>query len=272
MNALASDRAFAGSIPQLYERYLVPLIFEPYAADLAHRVSLRAPSRVLEIAAGTGCVTRQLARALPPGASLVASDLNQPMLDHAAAVGTARPVEWRQADAMQLPFPDASFDAVACQFGAMFFPDKVRAFSEARRVLRAGGVFIFNVWDRIEENHFADTITVALANAFPDNPPGFLERVPHAYHDPAVVVRDLAQAGFAEAPDFVTLPARSRADSPRTPVVAYCEGTPLRSEIEAPGESRLRDAVEIATRAVAARFGTGVVDAKIQAHVIAVKR
>ena len=89
------------------------------------------------------------------------------MLDHAADIGTARPVEWRQADAMQLPFEDAEFDAVVCQFGAMFFPDKAKAFAEARRVLRPGGVFLFNVWDRIDENEFADMVTTALAAVFP---------------------------------------------------------------------------------------------------------
>src|SRR5437764_7463042 len=103
MHAPDVDTVFAGSIPQIYEQYLVPLIFEPYAADLASRVALRQPARVLEIAAGTGVVTRQLARALPSDVTIVATDLNQPMLDHAAAIGTSRPVEWCQADALQLP-------------------------------------------------------------------------------------------------------------------------------------------------------------------------
>src|SRR5688572_13954312 len=105
-----ADTVFAGSILQLYGRYLLPLIFEPYAADVASRVALRQPSRVLEVAAGTGVVTRQLANALPPDVSILATDLNQPMLDQAAAAGTSRPVEWRKADALQLPFPDAAFD------------------------------------------------------------------------------------------------------------------------------------------------------------------
>ena len=124
MSTPGSDAVFAGSIPELYDTQLVPLIFEPYAADLARRIAALAPSRVLETAAGTGVVTRALARALPASTELVATDLNQPMLDHAAAIGTARPVTWQKADAMQLPFGDATFDVVACQFGAMFFPDK----------------------------------------------------------------------------------------------------------------------------------------------------
>jgi SAM-dependent methyltransferase len=151
-----SDKVFGGSIAEVYHSHLVPLLFESYAKDLAHRLASRPFSRVLEVAAGTGVVTRKLASALPAGTAIVASDLNQAMLDVAAAAGTARPVEWRQADAMQLPFPDGGFDAVVCQFGAMFFPDKPRAFAEARRVLRPGGKLVFSVWDRIEENEFAD--------------------------------------------------------------------------------------------------------------------
>jgi len=165
-----SDTVFAGAVPEMYETLMVPLIFEPYALDLADRLAPRSPRRVLEIAAGTGVVTRRLAARLPAGATIVATDLNQAMLDHAASVGTARPVEWRQADAMQLPFPDRSFDAVVCQFGVMFFPDKAKAFAEARRVLAAGGVFLFNAWDRIEDNEIADTVTAALAVLYPADP------------------------------------------------------------------------------------------------------
>jgi len=266
------DSAFAGSIPQFYERYLVPLIFEPYAADVASRAARRKPSRVLEVAAGTGVVTRRLAAVLAPGVSIVATDLNQPMLDHAASVGTDRPVEWRQADAMQLPFPNESFDVVVCQFGAMFFPDRSHAYAEARRVLRPGGLFVFNVWDRIEKNEFADAVTRALAAPFPGDPPRFLARIPHGYHDPGVIADDLARAGFVRPPEITTLAERSRAVSPRIPALAYCQGTPLRSEIEARGASRLAEATDIATAAMEGRFGPGAVDGKIQAHVVAIER
>src|SRR6266851_4342243 len=186
-----TDKVFTGSIPKLYETYLVPLIFEPYAADLVSRVVSRSPSRVLEIAAGTGVVTRKLAPVLPESVSIVATDLNQPMLDLASEVGTKRPVEWRQADAMQLPFESGVFDAVVCQFGVMFFPEKSKAFSEARRVLKSGGAFMFNVWDRIEENEFADTVTTALESVFPNDPPRFMARTPHGYHRPATIAQDL---------------------------------------------------------------------------------
>jgi SAM-dependent methyltransferase len=272
MGGSGSDKVFAGPIPRFYETYLVPLLFEPYAADLASRLSARAPGAVLELAAGTGVVTRALASALPDSVPIVASDLNQPMLDQACALGTRRPVAWRQADAMQLPFPDGTFDAVVCQFGVMFFPDRARAFSEAHRVLRPGGVLIFNVWDRIEENEFADTVTAALGALFAEDPPRFLARTPHGYHAPARIAQDLGQGGFTEPPGIVTLAARSRARSPRDPAIAFCQGTPLRSEIEARDASRLGEATDVAAAAIGRRFGRGEVDGKMQAHVITVER
>ena len=266
-----TDKVFAGSIPRLYEEYLVPLIFEPYAVDLAARVAALRPARALEIAAGTGVVTRKLAATLPDDASIVATDLNPAMLDQARAVGTRRPVEWRQADALQLPFDDGSFDAVLCQFGVMFFPDKAKAFSEARRVLRRGGVLLFNVWDRIEENEFAQAVTDALATVFPADPPRFMARTPHGYFDRAAIARDLKQGGIDAAPQIDTLAARSRAPSPRHPAVAYCQGTPLRNEIEARDKTRLEEATDIAAEAIAGRFGRGPVDGAIQAHVVRVE-
>ena len=265
------DKVFAGSIPKLYETYLVPLIFEPYAVDLVTRLTARPVSRLLEIAAGTGVVTRALASALPESAAIVATDLNQAMLDQAAAVGTKRAVEWRQADAMQLPFPDASFDAVVCQFGVMFFPDKAKAYAEARRVLKPGGLFIFNAWDRIEDNEFADVVTSALQTMFPKDPPRFMARTPHGYHDKAQIARDLAKGGFTAAPRIDTVTARSRAQSPRDPAIAYCQGTPLRSEIEARDAARLGEATDAAAEAIARRFGRGAVDGKIQAHIASIE-
>jgi SAM-dependent methyltransferase len=266
------DKVFSGSIPQLYEEYLVPLIFQSYAEDIVSRVKRLKPSAVLEIAAGTGVATRELAKELPPDVPIIATDLNDPMLAQAAATATARPVEWRQADAMQLPFGDEMFDVVVCQFGAMFFPDKPRAFSEIRRVLRPGGTFLFNVWDRIEENEFADVVTQTLAVMFPHDPPRFLARTPHGYHDVDVVTADLAAGGFKGQPTVSTLAMRSRADSPRVPAIAYCEGTPLRSEIETRAASSLAKATDLAAEAIAARFGSAQVDGKLQAHVIDASR
>jgi SAM-dependent methyltransferase len=271
MNYHGSDKNFAGSIPKLYETHLVPLIFAPYAADLAARLAAQRLTSVLELAAGTGVATRAMASALPDDVAIVATDLNQPMIDHAAALGTRRPVVWRQADAQQLPFDDAAFDAVACQFGAMFFPERSAAYAEVRRVLKPGGVFIFNVWDRIEENEFADTVTTALEQVFPDDPPRFLARTPHGYHDKEAIARDLAMGGFVATPRIDTLAARSRAPSFRAPAIAYCQGTPLRNEIEARDASRLADATEVAAEAMGKEFGRGAVDGKIQAHVVTIE-
>jgi SAM-dependent methyltransferase len=267
----STDRVFSGSIPRLYETHLVPLIFEPYAADLADRLVSRPLARVLEVAAGTGVATRALASVLPENVSIVATDLNQPMLDHAAAIGTSRPVEWRQADAMQLPFGDGLFDAVVCQFGVMFFPDKPKAFSEARRMLKSGGVLIFSVWDRIEENEFADIVTTSLESLFQIDPPRFLARTPHGYHHHPTIERDLANGGFTASPQIIMVTARSRATSARVPAVAYCQGTPLRNEIEARDASRLGEATDVAAEAIAQLFGRGPVDGKIQASIVTVE-
>lgn len=271
MDTSQADKLFAGSIPKLYEEYLVPLIFAPYAEDIAKRLASRKPSRVLEIAAGTGAATRCLAMTLPGDVAIIATDLNQPMLDMASAIGTKRPIEWRQADAMQLPFEDEQFDAVVCQFGVMFFPDRVKAFTEAHRVLKAGGVLLFNVWDRIEENEFARAVTTALESLFPENPPRFLARTPHGYCDPVAIGRDLQRGGFSSAPRLDTVAARSRATSAQIPAIAYCQGTPLRNEIEARDASQLDKATDAAAAAIAREFGTGGVDGKIQAHVVAVE-
>jgi SAM-dependent methyltransferase len=268
----ATDASFAGSLPAIYQQYMVPLLFEPYAADLAQRLTRRPLRRVLEVAAGTGVVTRRLASALPESVAIVATDLNPAMLDQAAATGTSRPVEWRQADASQLPFPDRAFDAVVCQFGVMFFPDRTRAFAEARRVLCPGGVFLFNVWDRIEDNEFADVITAELAMLYPDDPPRFLARTPHGYADRALIERDLSAAGFGHPAEFVTLTESSGAASADVPALAYCQGSPLRNEIEARDPEGLARATARAAEAIRRRFGAGAVEGKVQAHVVAVEK
>ena len=265
---VATDKIFDGSIPEIYDRFLVPLIFEPYAAGLAARIAGTNPRHVLETAAGTGVLTRAVAPRLAENARLVITDLNQPMLDRAAAQQPPdRRLTWQQADALALPFEDRTFDVVACQFGAMFFPDKVQGYREARRVLQPGGRFFFNVWDRIEDNEFADVVTQALAAVFPDDPPRFMARTPHGYHDVERIRAELKAAGFADV-SVDTVTERSKAPSPRDPAVAYCQGTPLRNEIEARDASRLDEATQKAAEALERRFGNGPVDGRIQAHVI----
>jgi ubiquinone/menaquinone biosynthesis C-methylase UbiE len=265
---LESDNVFAGSIPENYDRYMVPLIFEPYAADIARRAASLWSSAVLETAAGSGVVTRALAPRLPQGANYVVTDLNQPMVDYAASRQPPDTrIKWQQADALALPFENASFDLVCCQFGAMFFPNRISGYREARRVLKPGGHFLFNVWDRIEENVFADDVTNALARIFPNDPPRFLARTPHGYHDTGLIRSELEQAGFSNV-IIETRAEQSRASSPRIPAVAYCQGTLLRNEIEARAAGKLEDATDCVASAIADKHGRREVAAKIQAHVI----
>jgi ubiquinone/menaquinone biosynthesis C-methylase UbiE len=264
----AGDKIFAGSIPENYDRYMVPLIFESYARDMAVRAAALSPKAVLETAAGSGVVTRALAPKLSPDARYTVTDLNQPMLDYAAArQNRDERLHWHTANAQALPFEDAAFDLVCCQFGVMFFPDRPSAYREARRVLRPDGAFLFSAWDRIEENVFADEVTNALAEFFPDDPPRFMARTPHGYHDVALIRSDLAKAGFSNVA-IETRAEQSRAPSPRHAAIAYCQGTPLRNEIEARGSDKLEAATDHAAAAIADKHGSGEVAAKIQAHVI----
>ena len=262
------DSGFTGSIPEFYDTYLVPLIFEAYAGDLAERVVALAPETILETAAGSGVVTRSVASRMASDVHYTVTDLNQPMLDHAAKrQGVDGRITWRQADALDLPFDDFSFDAVICQFSVMFFPDKVAGYVEAARVLKPGGVFLFSVWDHIRANEFADVVTEAAASVFPQDPPRFLARTPHGYHDVDQIQNELGKAGFSRI-SITTLERTSSAPSPRHPAVAYCQGTPLRTEIESRDATLLDHVTDRATLAIAERFGHGPVAGKIRGHVV----
>ena len=265
---MTTDANWVGSMPERYDTNLGPALFAPFGDELARRAAALSPGRVLELAAGTGLATRALVRALP-AASITATDLNSAMVRWAAE--RIPGPTWLTADAQELVFPDASFDVVVCQFGAMFFPDRPSGYREAKRVLKPGGTFLFSVWDRIEENVFADDVTNALATFFPDDPPRFLARTPHGYHNVEVIRSDLAKAGFSD----VTIETRatvSRAASALHAATAYCQGTPLCNEIEARGADRLQAATDYAAAVIAQRHGSGEVAAKIQAHVIVARK
>ena len=265
---LEADNLFTGSIPENYDRYMVPLIFEPYAADLARRAADLSPGAILETAAGSGVVTRVLAPRLASDSSYVVTDLNQAMIDYASSrQPPGNRITWRQADALALPFEDSNFDLVCCQFGAMFFPDRIAGYRETRRVLRQGGHFLFSVWDRIEENVFADDVTRALAELFPNDPPRFLARTPHGYHDASLIRSELEAAGFSHV-KIETRAEQSRAPSPRLPALAYCQGTVLRTEIETREPGGLQSATDHVASAIARKHGNSGVAAKIQAHII----
>lgn len=262
------DKEFTGSIPEFYDTYLVPLIFEAYANDLAGRVVALAPSTVLEVAAGSGVVPRALAPRLGGSVRYLATDLNQPMLDHAASIQTdADAVEWRQADALNLPFDDGSFDTVICQFGVMFFPDRAKGYAEAYRVLKPEGTYIFNVWDRLSENEFASTASEAARQIFPDDAPQFLPRTPYGYYEADRICEELKQNGFRDVSVDV-LRETSRAPSPRHPAIAYCQGTPLRNEIEARDPAQLSAVTDLAEKLISENFGTGEVESKMQALIV----
>jgi ubiquinone/menaquinone biosynthesis C-methylase UbiE len=262
-----SDSSFTDDVARFYEATLVPLIFESYAEDLAARARALEPNEVLEVACGTGVVTRALATALPKSCEIIATDLNDAMVAHAELVGAARTVSWRQADVMALPYNDESFDVVVCQFGVMFFPDRVAAYREVRRVLRPGGTFLFNIWNEIEHNEFAAVVTDAVSTLYPEDPPVFLARTPHGHGRPAEIEADARAAGFTKC-ELLQLDNISVAPTPDVPAIAYCQGTPLRNEIEAREPGGLQRATAVATEAIRARYGHGPVEGRISAVIV----
>ncbi len=264
----ATDKIFDGSIPHFYDTFMVPLIFQVYADDLAERVAKLQPLSVLETASGSGVVPRALAPRLGTDARYVATDLNQPMIDHAASKHPAdSTIEWLRADALDLPFADNEFDIVICQFGAMFFPDRSRGYAEARRVLKSGGTYLFNVWDRIENNELAEIVTREAGAIFPDDPPQFLVRTPHGYFDQDLIRSDLRRCGFSDIMIEV-VEARSIAASSGAAATAFCYGTPLRTEIEERDPAMLDHVVERVAASIEARFGNGPVESRICALVV----
>lgn len=237
-------------------------------SDLSDRIRDLDPTSVLETAAGSGVATRAIAPILSSEASYVVSDLNRPMLDRAQAIQpNPHELEWSQADCLNLPYASDSFDVVVCQFGAMFFPDRVKAYRETKRVLRAGGTFLFNMWDRIEENDFAFEVESALAGLYPDDPPRFLARTPYGHFDQDVYRNELLAVGFR----YITIePVQetSRASDPSIPAIAFCQGTPLRNEIVSRDSGDLVTATRVATEAISSRFGPGEVSGRIRGFAI----
>ena len=261
-----TDTVFAGSIPAIYDRFMVPLVFRPYAELVAERAKMLAPARILETAAGTGVVTEALHRALPD-AEIVATDLNPPMLEMAATRVRSPNVSFRQADGLDLPFEDSSFDLVACQFGVMFFPDKVRGNAEARRVLGDGGKYLLVIWDSVERNLATRVAGQAVAELFPDEPAAFYERIPFRYHERETIESDLRSAGFRQV-EFETVELLSRAASARDAAIALTQGTPMRSEIEKRGPDALPAATDAATEALRQFEGPHGFEAPMSAHIV----
>jgi SAM-dependent methyltransferase len=256
------DRLWLGSMPEAYDRWLAPAVFQPFAADLAQRAASLSPRRVLEIAAGTGILTRELVAAIP-AAEITATDLNAAMVEF----GSRRVpgAEWQRADALQLPFDDKHFDLVICQFGVMFFPDKAAAFGEVRRVLAAGGRLLFNAWGTVDTHGFAAALVAGVERVFPADAPAFIVAVPHGYSDPGQAAADLA-AGGLECVSTNSVTLDGQAGSAADLAVGFCTGTPLRMAIEARGD--LMAATAVVSDEMTARLGSGSVTAKMTAYVI----
>lgn len=253
---VSNDISFTGSIPAVYEQYLVPFQFRPYAKIIAASVASLSPARVLETAAGTGVVTRELARTLPPTSSITATDINEAMIAVALTMPVADNVAWQVSDAALLPFGDDEFDVVVCQFGVMFFPDKHAAFQEARRVLRQGGALVFLVWDSLEHNATTRIAGDALDAHFPGNPVTFLRRIPFGYYEVDEITRQLDEAGFAQVS---TERVSIQAHAPAALDVArgLCQGTPLRGEITQRDPEALEAVTASVAEALAREFGSG---------------
>jgi len=249
-------------MPEAYDRWLAPAVFQPFAVDLAQRAARLSPRRVLEIAAGTGVLTRELVAAIP-AAEVTATDLNAAMVEFGSRQVPA--AAWHEADALHLPFDDKQFDLVVCQFGVMFFPDKAAAFGEVRRVLTAGGRLLFSAWGTVDTHGFAAALIVGVERVFPDHPPAFIMDVPHGYSDPGRAAADLAAGGLeCVSTESVTLDGQS--GSAADIAVGFCTGTPLRTAIEARGDLTATTAVVSAE--MTARLGGGPVTAKMTAYVI----
>jgi ubiquinone/menaquinone biosynthesis C-methylase UbiE len=262
----AQDTVFAGSIPAIYDRFMVPLVFAPYADVVARKAASFQPARILETAAGTGVATAALHRALPE-AEIVATDLNPPMLEEAARRISGPRVRFQPADALALPFADASFDLVVCQFGVMFYPDKVLGHSEARRVLRDGGHYLLVIWDKVERNLATMTAGRAVAELIPGEAARFYERVPFRYHDQSEIAADLRAAGFADVA-FETVALESRAASARDAAMALVQGTPMRADIEQVDSQLLGPATDAAAKALAQFEGPDGFSAPMSAHLV----
>jgi len=261
------ESAFTGDVPANYQQRLVPLIFTDYAKDLARRVQVEAPNRVLETACGTGVVTRELRACLPDTIALVATDLSAPML---AAAGKESPtgIDFQQADATALPFSDNEFAAVVCQFGVMFFPDKIMGFVEALRVLQPGGAFVFNTWDSVEHNPLPAIAADATRQFMPPDSPPFMA-APFSYNNAQQIETELTLAGFTDI-HIDAVPGVARAPSAKNAALAMVLGSPLGLELSTQGKQQ--EGLAAIEQVIIDRYGSDAIAAPMQAIVVTARK
>lgn len=251
----ARDQAFA------------PCALSPFADDLARRLARLSMGPLLELVADTGVLTQAIGSALSAGLTIIATDPSADLVRHASGKPGMARVSWQQADPQSLPFHDATFGIVACQFGVVTMPDRIRAFREARRVLKRGGRFVFNVPGPLHHNPVADCLQTAMTEVFPGDPPRFIAQVLHGYTDNEAIDDDLTRAGFTDA-IYTTVDRTFAAASTRDAAIGYCLGTPLHAEIEVRTFGDTEPALAAATHALAKRFGTGPIETTMRAHII----
>lgn len=263
----SSDTLDPNTMLSIRDRYFAPCSLSPFADDMARRLSRIRMGPLLEICADTGILTQAIASAMSAGLTIIATDPSADAIDHASIKPGMARIAWQLADPRALPFPDATFGIVTCHFGIATLTNRVQSIQEVRRVMKAGGRFVFNVPAHIRHNPVADCMQSAMNTLFPSDPPGFVAHTLHAYADNAAIDDDLTAAGFTDA-TYTTVELPCVAASARDIAVGYCLGTPLRSQIEARGPGEAEQVIRTAVAALEKRFGPGPIEAGMRAHII----